>query len=93
MIWLLIFDHLEIYENNITLLKVTSSVTWTQTYYGISFLRPSVYKTRVGDGSPWRGIEQIREGDIGSSAHSQSKQYLIGKRLIPLTYIYLSQIA
>ena len=28
-------------------------------------------------------IEQIREGGIGSSAHSQSKQYLIGERFVP----------
>ena len=73
MTLLLIFDHLEIYENNITLLKVISSVTWTQTHYGTSFLRPSVYKTGVGGVSPWCGIEQIREGNIGSSTHSQSK--------------------
>ena len=44
------------------------------------FLRPSAYKVRVGGVSPQCGIEQICEGGIGSSAHSQSKQYLIGER-------------
>ena len=89
MTLLLIFDHLEIYENNVALLRVTPSVTWTQTHYGTSFLRPSVYKVRVGGISLRREIEQIREGSIDSAAHSQSKQHLIGERFVPPTYIYI----
>ena len=34
--------------------------------------------------SPRCGIEQIREGGIDSLAHSQSEQYLIGERFVPL---------
>ena len=39
-------------------------------HYGIPFLRPSAYKARAGGVSPRCEIEQIREGGIGSSAHS-----------------------
>ena len=55
------------------------------TRYGTLFLRSSAYKVRVGGVSPRCGIEQIREGGIGSSAHSQSEQYLIGERFVPPT--------
>ena len=48
-------------------------------------LRPSAYKVRVGGVSPRCGIEQIREGGIGFSAHSQSRQYLLGERFVPPT--------
>ena len=41
---------------------------------------------------PRYGIEQIREGGIGSLAHSQSKKYLIGKRFVSLTIIFLAII-
>ena len=44
----------------------------------------------MGGISPWRGIEQILEDGIGSSAYSQSKQYLIGERFVPLTQTYSS---
>ena len=44
-----------------------------------------VYKARVGGVSPRCGIEQICEGGIGSSAHSQSEQYLIRERFVPPT--------
>ena len=44
-----------------------------------------VYKVRVGGVSPRCGIEQICEGGIGSSAHSQSEQYLIRERFVPPT--------
>ena len=55
------------------------------TSYGTSFLRLSTYKIRVGGVSPRCEIEQICEGGIGSSAHSQSKQYLILERFVPPT--------
>ena len=55
------------------------------THYGILFLRQNAYKARVGGVSLQCGIEQIREGGIGSSAHSQSEQYLIGERFVPPT--------
>ena len=55
------------------------------THYGTSFLRPSAYKAMVGGVSPQCGIEQIREGGIDSSAHSQSKQYLIRERFVSPT--------
>ena len=55
------------------------------THYGTPFLRPSAYKARVGGVSFRCGIEQIREGGIGSSAHSQNKQYLIEERFVPPT--------
>ena len=38
------------------------------------------------------GIEQIREGGIGSSAYSQSEQYLIGERFVPLTKITYTMV-
>ena len=38
------------------------------------------------------GIEQIREGGIGSSAYSQSEQYLIGERFVPLTNITYTMV-
>ena len=41
---------------------------------------------------PRCGIEQIREGGIDSSAHSQSKKYLIGKKFVPPTIIFLAII-
>ena len=41
------------------------------------------YKARVGSVSPRCGIEQIREGDISSSAYSQSELYLIRERFVP----------
>ena len=44
-----------------------------------------VYKVRVRGVSPRCGIEQIREGGIGSSAYSQREQYLIRERLVPPT--------
>ena len=53
------------------------------------FLRPSAYKARVGGLSPWCGIEQIHEGGISSSTHSQSEQYLIGERFVPPTIIII----
>ena len=56
---------------------------------GTPFLRPSAYKARVGGISPWCGIEQIREGGISSSTHSQSEQYLIGERFVPPTIIII----
>ena len=59
------------------------------THYGTHFLKPSAYKARVGGVSPWCGIKQICEGGISSSAHSQSKQYLIGERFVPPTKIRL----
>ena len=55
------------------------------THYGTPFLRPSAYKARVGGVSPQCGIEQICEGGIGFSAHSQNEQYLIGKKFVPPT--------
>ena len=63
------------------------SVSLVHTHYGTPFLRPSAYKARVGDISPRCGIEQIHEGGIGSLAHSQSEQYLIGERFVPPTYL------
>ena len=53
------------------------------------FLRPSAYKARVGGLSLRYGIEQIREGGISSSTHSQSEQYLIGERFVPPTIIII----
>ena len=41
----------------------------------------------MGGISPRYGIEQIYEGGIGSSTHSQSKQYLIKERFVPPTNI------
>ena len=55
------------------------------THYGTPFLRPSAYKARVGGVSPRYEIEQICEGGIDSSTHSQSEQYLIGERFVPPT--------
>ena len=52
---------------------------------GKPFLRLNTYKARVGDVSPRCEIEQIHEGGISSSVHSQSEQYLIGERFVPPT--------
>ena len=55
------------------------------THYGTPFLGLSAYKARVEGVSPHCGIEQIREGGIGSSAYSQREQYLIRERFVPPT--------
>ena len=48
---------------------------------GTPFLRPKVYKARVGGISPQCGIEQIRIGGKQvNPCPSQSEQYLIGGR-------------
>ena len=61
----------------------------TNTHYGTPFLRPSAYKARVGGVFLRCGIEQIREGGIGSLVHFQSEQYLIGERFVPPTIIII----
>ena len=38
------------------------------------------------------GIKQNREGGIGSSAYSQSEQYLIRERFVPLTKITYTMV-
>ena len=47
--------------------------TQSHAHYGTPFLRPSAYKARVRGVSPRYGIEQIREGGIAFSTHSQSE--------------------
>ena len=61
----------------------------TNTHYSTPFLRPSAYKARVGGVFLRCGIEQIREGGIGSLVHFQSEQYLIGERFVPPTIIII----
>ena len=73
---------------NLSLIRYCSLWEWVEesmcdhTHYSTPFLRPSAYKARVGGVSPQCGIEQICEGGIGSSVHSQSEQYLIGERFV-----------